>query len=104
MEHRVTIKEIAAEAGVSTGTVHRALYGKKGLSEQTRQQILDLCARRGYRANSAASALKRSALRIAAAFPGPQEENSYFYSWTTTTWKFCSCPIIPAQSAARPKR
>lgn len=53
MEHRVTIKEIAAEAGVSTGTVHRALYGKKGLSEQTRQQILDLCARRGYRANSA---------------------------------------------------
>lgn len=80
MEHRVTIKEIAAEAGVSTGTVHRALYGKKGLSEQTRQQILDLCARRGYRANSAASALKRSALRIAAAFPGPQEENSYFYS------------------------
>ena len=47
MEHRVTIKEIAAEAGVSTGTVHRALYGKKGLSEQTRQQILDLCARRG---------------------------------------------------------
>ena len=32
MEHRVTIKEIAAEAGVSTGTiVHRALYGKKGL-------------------------------------------------------------------------
>ena len=73
MEHRVTIKEIAAEAGVSTGTVHRALYGKKGLSEQTRQQILDLCARRGYRANSAASALKRSALRIAAAFPGPQE-------------------------------
>ena len=56
MEHRVTIKEIAAEAGVSTGTVHRALYGKKGLSEQTRQQILDLCARRGYRANSAASA------------------------------------------------
>ena len=58
----MTIKEIAAEAGVSTGTVHRALYGKKGLSEQTRQQILDLCARRGYRANSAASALKRSAL------------------------------------------
>ena len=45
MEHRVTIKEIAAEAGVSTGTVHRALYGKKGLSEQTRQQILDLRAR-----------------------------------------------------------
>lgn len=29
MKSRVTIKDIAAEAGVSTGTVHRALYGKK---------------------------------------------------------------------------
>lgn len=96
--------------------VHRALYGKKGLSEQTRQQILDLCARRGYRANSAASALKRSALRIAAAFPGPQEENSYFYGSVWHGFRRCmaelddynlevwSCPIIPAQSAAKPKR
>ena len=93
MEHRVTIKEIAAEAGVSTGTVHRALYGKKGLSEQTRQQILDLCARRGYRANSAASALKRSALRIAAAFPGPQEENSYFYSSVWHGFRRCMAEL-----------
>ena len=93
MEHRVTIKEIAAEAGVSTGTVHRALYGKKGLSEQTRQQILDLCARRGYRANSAASALKRSALRIAAAFPGPQEENSYFYGSVWRGFRRCMAEL-----------
>lgn len=93
MEHRVTIKEIAAEAGVSTGTVHRALYGKKGLSEQTRQQILDLCARRGYRANSAASALKRSALRIAAAFPGPQEENSYFYGSVWHGFRRCMAEL-----------
>ena len=78
MEHRVTIKEIAAEAGVSTGTVHRALYGKKGLSEQTRQQILDLCARRGYRANSAASALNPSARRLAGAVARPHEENTEF--------------------------
>ena len=89
----MTIKEIAAEAGVSTGTVHRALYGKKGLSEQTRQQILDLCARRGYRANSAASALKRSALRIAAAFPGPQEENSYFYGSVWHGFRRCMAEL-----------
>ena len=111
MEHRVTIKEIAAEAGVSTGTVHRALYGKKGLSEQTRQQILDLCARRGYRANSAASALKRSALRIAAAFPGPQEENSYFYGSVWHGFRRCMAeldayanPSEPVRSAAKELR
>lgn len=89
MDRRVTIKDIAAEAGVSTGTVHRALYGKKGLSEQTRQLILELCARRGYRANSAAAALKRSALRIVAAFPGPQEENAYFYGSVWRGFRRC---------------
>lgn len=80
MEKRVTIKEIAAEAGVSTGTVHRALNGKKGVSEPVRQRILDLCAQRGYQTNEAAAALKRGGLRLAAAFPGPEAGvNRYFY-------------------------
>lgn len=93
MEHRVTIKDIAVEAGVSTGTVHRALYGKKGLSEQTRQQILELCAKRGYRANSAASALKRGALRIAAAFPAPQGESFYFYGSVWRGFRRCMAEL-----------
>lgn len=80
MEQHITIREIAAEAGVSTGTVHRALYGKKGLSEATRQRILQICSERGYRANTAASALRRRPLCIAAAFPAPRAESSYYYS------------------------
>lgn len=80
MEKRVTIQDIAAEAGVSTGTVHRALKGKKGVSEPVRQRILDLCARHGYQANEAAAALKRGQIRLAAAFPGPEAGvNRYFY-------------------------
>ncbi|MGN0994339.1 MAG: LacI family DNA-binding transcriptional regulator, partial [Butyricicoccus sp.] len=79
MQKRVTIKDIAEEAGVSTGTVHRAIYGKKGVTEAVRQHILDICAQRGYRTNTAASALKRGTVRIAAAFPGPDKSNHFFY-------------------------
>lgn len=80
MGKRVTIKDIAQEASVSTGTVHRAIYGKKGVTEEVRQRILDICAKRGYRANTAASALKRGTIRIIAAFPGPTEQNRFFYA------------------------
>ena len=79
MRKRVTIKDIAEEAGVSTGTVHRAIYGKKGVTEEVRQRILDICAKRGYQTNTAASALKRGTVRIAAAFPGPDTNNRFFY-------------------------
>ncbi len=82
--HRVTIKDIAQEAGVSTGTVHRALYGKKGVSDAMRNKIIDLCARHGYHANLAASALKRGPVRVAAAFPGLDGLNCYFY---TSVWQ-----------------
>lgn len=80
MEKRVTIKDIAQEVGVSTGTVHRALYGKKGVSRGLQETILEVCTRRGYSANTAASALKRGPVRVVAAFPGPDEKNQYFYS------------------------
>ncbi len=80
MPGRVTIKDIATEAGVSTGTVHRAIYGKKGVTDQVRNRILELCAQRGYRTNDAASALKRGKVRIVAVFPGLDTSNRYFYA------------------------
>ena len=80
MGNRVTMKDIAEEASVSTGTVHRAIYGKKGVTEEVRQQILEICAKRGYRANTAASALKRGTTRIVAAFPGSTVQNRFFYA------------------------
>lgn len=80
MDRRVTIKDIALEAGVSTGTVHRAIYGKKGVSTDIQKKILDICTKRGYRANSAASALKRAPLRVVGAFPVPDGKGRFFYS------------------------
>lgn len=84
MGKRVTIKDIAAEAGVSTGTVHRALYGKKGVSSALQEKILDICVRREYQANTAAAALKRRSLRIVGAFPVPDGKGRFFYS---NVWK-----------------
>lgn len=80
MEKRVTIRDIAIEAGVSTGTVHRAIYGKKGVSEAIRKKILNICIQRGYRTNTTASALKRGQLLVVGAFPVPEGRNFYFYN------------------------
>ena len=77
MKKRVTIKDIAIEAGVSTGTVHRAIYGKKGVGKEVQKRIIDLCLKHGYRINTVASALKRGNLRIVAAFPAPEGKNRF---------------------------
>ncbi len=44
----VTIRELAQAAGVSIGTVSRALKGQPGLSEQTRSQVLVVAEQLGY--------------------------------------------------------
>ena len=94
MEKRVTIRDIAAEAGVSTGTVHRAIYGKKGVSEAVQKRILDVCVQRGYRANTAASALKRGTLRIVGAFPVPDGKNRYFYTDVWRGFRRCTAELM----------
>ena len=53
----MTIKDIARIAGVSTSTVSRALSNSPELSEQTRQRILEICQREGYRVNALARSL-----------------------------------------------
>lgn len=79
MENRKTIKDIAQELGVSTATVHRALYGKKGVGSELQAQILELCAKYGYQINGAASALKRGPIRIAVVLPSELGPSQYYY-------------------------
>lgn len=55
--HRVTIKDIAREAGVSYATVSRALSEGKPVKENTRQKILEVCSRMGYTPNSVARSM-----------------------------------------------
>ena len=53
----ITLKEVAAEAGVSTATVSRVLTGKNGATEKVRKRILEAAARLDYHPNRLARGL-----------------------------------------------
>ena len=75
---KVTLKMIATEAGVSIGTVARALNNKDGINFETRQIILDVAERLQYRPNKLAGALARKkTLHIGVVF---SEMSSDFFS------------------------
>jgi LacI family transcriptional regulator len=56
---RVGIRDVAAAAGVSVASASVAINGRAGVSEQTRQRVLQAAHRLGYRANPQAQALRR---------------------------------------------
>ncbi len=60
----ISIADLAKAVGVSSSTVSRALNGKKGVSDEVRDQILKLSQKMGYEPNDVARALitKRSGL------------------------------------------
>ena len=57
------IARLAKELGISTGTVSRALNGKRDVSEETRRKVLEAAARLGYAPNQAARALAQGTTR-----------------------------------------
>lgn len=66
----IGIKEIAAAAGISIGTVDRALHNRAGVNPKTRNRVLKIAEKLGYRPNLAARTLKLNRrLRIAAHLP-----------------------------------
>ncbi len=69
---------IAELADVSIGTVDRALHGRGGIKEATRQRILQIARRIGYTPNLAARALSvaRTSTRIGVCMP---REIHFFY-------------------------
>ena len=54
-----TITDLARLAGVSPGTVSRALAGKSLVNAVTREKIVDLAREHGFRPNQMASGLRR---------------------------------------------
>lgn len=56
---RVTIRDVAQAAGVSTTTVSDALSGNGRLPAATRRRVAAVAGRLGYRANPAARSLRR---------------------------------------------
>ncbi len=69
---------IAEIAKVSRGTVDRALHGRGGINEATRQRVLEIARQIGYRPNLAARALSasRPTARIGICIP---REIHFFY-------------------------
>ena len=79
--HRpVRLKDIAKNLGLSIGTVQKALCNQGGCSEETRQRILAEAERLGYKANRAASSLRRGTIDIAVVLPAEEGMNSFFYT------------------------
>jgi LacI family transcriptional regulator len=67
----VNIRELALLAGVSIGTVDRALNNRRGVKDETRKKVLRLAAKHGYAPDPTARALSvmRAPLRIALCLP-----------------------------------
>jgi LacI family transcriptional regulator len=75
---RAGIHQIAKMAGVSIGTVDRALHARPGINEATRKRVLRIAKQLSYRPHPAARMLSvgRSDLRIGVCIP---EEIHFFY-------------------------
>lgn len=68
---RITIRDVAREAGVSVTTVSHALNGKGQIRDETRARIREIATSLGYRPSRAAQALRRSRTgTIALILPG----------------------------------
>ncbi|TDD49290.1 LacI family transcriptional regulator [Kribbella antibiotica] len=61
--HRVTISDLARQLQISKASVSYALNGRAGVSDETRQRVLDLAEELGFHPNSAAVALSASRTR-----------------------------------------
>ncbi len=56
----ITVKDVAAHAGVSTATVSRVLNNDPGIKPETRRRVKESIKNTGYRINKAARSLKTS--------------------------------------------
>ena len=68
----IRIKDIAAKAGVSTGTVDRVLHNRGRVSEKAKEKVLKIAKELNYEPNMLAQALvSKREYRIAALIPDP---------------------------------
>jgi DNA-binding LacI/PurR family transcriptional regulator len=67
MKKRITIKDVAREAGVSHPTVSRVIHGTGRISEATQKRVHEAMTRLGYRPNLLARGLVRQESQVIAA-------------------------------------
>ncbi len=83
MVKHITLKDIAADMNISRTTVHRAINGKDGISEELRTAILARAKEMGYTRNYVASSLKRRAKQLAVVLPEKSGQGRFYnkYIW-----------------------
>lgn len=75
----VTLKDVARRAGVSIVTVHKCIYGKPGVGEDTRKRVLDLVEQMHYTVGPATGLARVRRLNMAVLCPDmPGGQNSFF--------------------------
>ncbi|MDC7240249.1 MAG: LacI family DNA-binding transcriptional regulator [Spirochaetales bacterium] len=80
MGEKVTIKDIAAKAGVGIGTVSRVLNNSPNVKESTRSEVIRIARELNYVPNGAARMLvKRSHSQATVALLLPVVENQFFF-------------------------
>jgi LacI family transcriptional regulator len=76
---RVTIKDIAKQAGVSIGTVDRVLHHRGEVADATKEKILSLAESMNYQPNIFARALiSQKVYNIAVLLPSPSHNDMYW--------------------------
>ena len=80
---KITLNDIAKQAGVSPSTVQRALNDLRGVGAKKRGLIKELAEQMGYKPNLSASSLKTGTKKIAVVLPEPVHNNRYYarYLW-----------------------
>ncbi|MDO4850158.1 MAG: LacI family DNA-binding transcriptional regulator [Coriobacteriia bacterium] len=78
---RVTMKDIAAQVGVSVNTVHKVISNKPGVSDAVRAQILTCAEELGYHRNESASILRRKDIRVVVMLPSAAQEGSFYFAY-----------------------
>jgi LacI family transcriptional regulator len=78
-ETKIRIKDIAALASVSVGTVDRVLHNRGEVAEKTREKVLKIVKETEYSPNVMAQALKlKKKFNFASLLPGSNENNSFW--------------------------
>ena len=78
---KVTIKDISKELGISAVSVHRALRGKEGISDELRSKIIETAKEMGYVENYAAASIKRKTQRVAVVLPKDKWEKKIYFDY-----------------------
>lgn len=62
--HRVSLKDLAQQLGVSAATVSRALHGSNEIGEEMKKKVQDLARQLNYRPNPFAQSLRSESPRV----------------------------------------